>query len=84
MKSWKVILIIILFSTYSYSQGKYWITFKDKDTSNYKYKNCLSTSTLIRRNIQGLLLYQFTDVPVKIIYLKVIDSTVVKIKIVSN
>lgn len=63
----KNILIIISFflSLSVFSQDKYWITFTDKDTINYNYKDYLSEAAVQNREKQGVPLFQATDIPVK-------------------
>jgi subtilisin family serine protease len=73
------ISIIFLFSHSSFSQQKYWVCFKDKDIQNYDFNNNLSKETIKNRSRFGLPLYQYTDVPLKQVYMDVISAKGVKI-----
>ena len=52
------------------AQTKYWIFLKDKDTTGYDCTRHLSASTLENRQLLGLPLYQYSDVPLNDVYLK--------------
>lgn len=54
----------------SLAQNKYWIFLKDKDTTGYDCAKYLSASTLENRRLLGLPLYQYSDVPLKGVYLE--------------
>ncbi len=43
---------------------KYWISFKDKETAGYNYKNNLSPQTVLNRVAFSIPLHQYTDIPV--------------------
>ncbi len=72
------ILLFILSLNSSFAQNKYWISFKDKEVSNYEYSEYLSEEAVKNRTLFGLHLYQYTDVPVNIEYLKLINSKGIK------
>lgn len=46
------------------AQKKYWITFTDKQVSNYNYQNHLSPKAIQNRINQGISLFQYSDIPV--------------------
>src|SRR6478735_2312178 len=54
---------------------KYWITFRDKDVTSYDYRTFLSAQCIENRERFGLSLYQYTDVPVTVQYIKGIEET---------
>jgi subtilisin family serine protease len=59
---------------------KYWISFKDKDVSEYNYENNLSAQTISNRTRFNIPLFQYTDVPVtakNIAVLNTLNVTVV-------
>src|SRR6478609_3638927 len=53
---------------------KYWITFRDKDVTSYDYRTFLSAQCIENRERFGLSLYQYTDVPVTVQYVKGVQA----------
>jgi len=61
--------ILILFNTDAQSQ-KYWVSFKNKDTSGYDYHSNLSKQTILNRQLLHIPLSQYSDIPLSDQYLK--------------
>lgn len=53
---------------------KYWISFKDKETAGYNYKNSLSSQTIINRTTFSIPLYQYSDIPVSPVFIDSINK----------
>lgn len=70
------ILSIVLFmlSLSAAAQDKYWVAFKDKQDAAYHYSGYLSEETIRNRNIVGLPLHQYTDVPVNTTYINALET----------
>lgn len=51
------------------NESKYWITFKDKDTTGYRYANQLSPQAIANRQMLNIPLNQYSDVPVNSSYI---------------
>jgi subtilisin family serine protease len=62
-------------SVYSFGQNKYWVNFKDKDIQNYDYEKYLSAETIKNRKRFNLALYQYSDVPVNLEYIKTLTKS---------
>lgn len=75
----RLLLIFILLSQYSFAQTKYWVTFKDKDINGYNYLQNISPETIKNRNSFGLPLYQYTDVPVNKNYIDSLEHLGIKV-----
>jgi len=72
-----VLFIVLLFSTYSFSQEEAWVYFKDKPNSQYYLANplqMLSQRALDRRAIQNIPL-DLIDVPIHQPYIDQITAT---------
>lgn len=77
MKNYKNITITFLLFVFSapvFSQGKFWVTFTDKDTDNYKYQEHLSPKAIANRKLLNIPLYQTSDVPVNKVYVDSLKS----------
>src|ERR1700750_2624260 len=81
----KVISIIVFLTSLSVSlfgQHKYWISFKDKNTTHYDYNQYLSPQAISNRTALGIALYQYSDVEVNETYVNELQDagiqTVVK------
>ncbi len=72
------ILLFILSLNTAHAQDKYWITFNDKDSANYKYTDYLSAQAVQNRILFGLALAQYSDIPVNKAYLEEISATGVR------
>ncbi|TAH25132.1 MAG: serine protease [Cytophagales bacterium] len=66
--------ISVLLAHLSNAQTKYWITFKDKDTSGYELSQSISQETIQKRKLLEIPLYQVSDVPLNHKYLREISS----------
>ncbi len=69
-----LVLLFILNLNSGFAQDKYWITFKDKETTSYQYKEYLSEEAIKNRTHFEIPLYQYSDVPVNATYLKVLSD----------
>ena len=71
-----LVLVCILFSNVNAQSNKYWIFFKDKDTSNYDCSKTLSKQAIQNRKDHGILLSQFSDVSLKQSYINTLSTSV--------
>jgi len=55
--------LIALFFQGNAQTQKYWISFKDKDVSEYNYENNLSARTIVNRTTLHIPLFQYSDIP---------------------
>jgi len=55
--------------------NKYWIFFKDKDTSNYDCSKSVSNRTMINRIEKGISTMQFSDMPLDQSYVSKLSQT---------
>lgn len=53
----------------AFCQGKYWITFTDKDTAGYHYQDQLSPRAIRNRQILHVPLWQYSDIPLNTVYI---------------
>jgi subtilisin family serine protease len=60
---------IVQFS-FAQQSSKYWITFKEKDTTGYHYTKQLSPQAIYNRQLLNIPLYQYSDVPVNQSYIQ--------------
>lgn len=65
-----MVLFITLFVDSIAQEQKYWITFKDKNTTDYNYTHALSPQAIANRTSFNMPLYQLTDVPVTSAYIE--------------
>lgn len=72
------VVLFMLFSVPVFSQHKYWISFKDKQTDQYSYETYLNSEAIRNRITFGLPLFQYSDVPVNPLYLQQLESMEVK------
>jgi subtilisin family serine protease len=68
------VLLCLLSLSSAWAQDKYWVSFKDKDTSSYSYSHYLSKEAIENRNTFNLPLYQYSDVPVNTAYLHALET----------
>jgi hypothetical protein len=69
-----LILLFLLTLNTGFAQNKYWISFKDKEVDAYCYNEYLNEEAIRNRTNFGLPLYQYSDVPVNMEYLDLINS----------
>jgi hypothetical protein len=73
-------LLLFCISFFAKAQElKYWIFFTDKDTENYDYRLHLSEEAIEKRTEQGIALVQQTDIPLKVPYIKALQSIGIKV-----
>ena len=70
-----VVLICLNFTFINAQSNKYWIFFKDKDTSNYDCSKSLSKEAIRNRNEKGIALNQFSDIAPNSTYINKIKSS---------
>ena len=70
-----VVLICLNFTFINAQSNKYWIFFKDKDTSNYDCSKSLSKEAIRNRNEKGIALNQFSDIAPNSNYINKIKSS---------
>lgn len=81
MKRLSVTLILFYaFLSSSFSQQKYWISFTDKDTTNYNYAQSISPASIDKRTKLGLPLRQYSDIPLKNQYVTHLIKNGVKVQ----
>ena len=70
--------IVTVFSGYAQIQ-KYWISFDQKETVGYDYRNALSQQTIVNRTSLNIPLIQVTDIPVTQHYIAALSKLDVSI-----
>lgn len=58
-----LVVVCLHFSFVNAQSNKYWIFFKDKDTSNYDCSKSLSKESIQNRKDHGIPLFQYSDIP---------------------
>ncbi|MBC7450695.1 MAG: S8 family serine peptidase [Cytophagales bacterium] len=74
-----VVFLIVSFQHSFAQEQKYWISFKDKDTIGYDSKNALSKQAITNRKLFQIPLYQFSDVPVRSLYIEKLSTLKVEV-----
>lgn len=81
MKHWSLVLLYLLTAlSPTLAQQKYWITFTDKDTTNYHYAKALSPSAIENRKKLGIALKQYSDIPINLKYIQFVNEYGIKIQ----
>ncbi|MDB5258494.1 MAG: serine protease, partial [Chitinophagaceae bacterium] len=68
------VIICVQFYTANAQSNKYWVFFKDKDTSNYNCSMVLTPHAIENRNTHGIPSYQYTDIPVNKSYVQSLEK----------
>ncbi|MFL5730151.1 MAG: S8 family serine peptidase [Cytophagaceae bacterium] len=79
LRSFILAVLLISAADISYSQDKFWVFLKDKDTRNYDYHRALSEQSIQNRLQHNIPLSQFTDIPVNPQYISILSSQGAKI-----
>lgn len=66
--------ILLLITTLSFCQNKYWIFFTDKDISAYQYTHALSPDAIANRSKLNISLIQYSDVPLISSYIQELQA----------
>ncbi|MCB9261533.1 MAG: S8 family serine peptidase [Flavobacteriales bacterium] len=76
MKKTIVFTILIALGFLAQAQDKVWVFFKDKDTANFNPYTFFDSKAIERRMLNGINLYDYTDVPVNEAYIsQIIEIT---------
>ncbi|MFN6944675.1 MAG: S8 family serine peptidase [Cytophagaceae bacterium] len=84
MKKVFLLLVLAVCFNLSFGQSRYWIEFKDKNIENYDFNNYLSTQTIENRIKFDLPLYQYSDVPVNVVYLDSLKGMGIELHVASK
>ncbi len=73
-----ILFVIICVQVYTANaqSNKYWVFFKDKDTSNYNCSMVLTPRAIENRQAHGISLYQYSDIPVNKTYIQSLEKTI--------